>query len=122
MSLEVMADPSDYVEDRENRKDRAMTTLTTPTISIRAATHGDGPTLARLAALDSASVPFGPVLLAESDGRPVAALDIRSGDVIGDPFTRTAELVDLLRMHARSMAEREQRLQPRAFARLRLAA
>ena len=62
------------------------------------------------------------MLLAEVDGEPVAALDLRDGGVIADPFTRTAELVDLLRMHARSMAEREQRPQPQAFARLRLAA
>ena len=102
-----------------------MTTLTTPTISIRAATNGDGPALARLAALDSASVPFGPVLLAEIDGRPAAALAIRENRVIGDPFKRTAELVELLRMHARSMAAREERAErrePRAFGRLRLAA
>jgi hypothetical protein len=119
--MAVLAD----IESGKTREDRAMTTITTPTISIRAATHGDGPALARLAALDSAHVPFGPVLLAEIDGRPAAALDIRSDRVIGDPFTRTAELGDLLRMHARSVAAREERAErrePRAFARLRLAA
>jgi hypothetical protein len=100
-------------------------THTTPTISIRAATHGDGPALARLAALDSAPVPFGPVLLAEVDGRPRAALSVRDDRVIGDPFTRTAELVELLRVHARSTADRAQRLAPReqrGLGRLRLAA
>ena len=97
-------------------------THTTPTISIRAATHGDGPALARLAALDSAPVPFGPVLLAEVDGRPQAALSINEDRVIGDPFTRTAELVELLRVHARGIAARAERHEPRGFARLRLAA
>ncbi len=99
--------------------------LTSPTISIRAATHGDGPTLTRLAALDSAPVPFGPVLLAEVDGRPKAALSVREDRVIGDPFARTAELGTLLRVHARAIAEREERAhapQHRAFGRLRLAA
>ena len=100
-------------------------THTSPTISIRAATHGDGPALARLAALDSAPVPFGPVLLAEVDGRPAAALSVRDDRVIGDPFTRTAELVELLRVHARATADREARLAPRehrGLQRLRLAA
>ncbi len=100
-------------------------THTTPTISIRAATHGDGPALARLAALDSAPVPFGPVLLAEVDGRPRAALSLRDDRVIGDPFARTAELGQLLRFHARAVAERDERArapQHRALSRLRLAA
>ena len=99
-------------------------THTTPTISIRAATHGDGPALARLAALDSSPVPFGPVLLAEIDGRPAAALSVRDGNIVGDPFVRTADLADLLRMHARATAEREDRTERvhRSFPRLRLAA
>ena len=96
-------------------------THTTPTISIRAATHGDGPALARLAALDSAPVPFGPVLLAEVDGRPRVALSVRDDQVIGDPFARTAELAELLRMHARATVQRDERAH-RAFPRLRLAA
>ncbi len=83
--------------------------LTSPTISIRAATHGDGPTLTRLAALDSAPVPFGPVLLAEIDGQPRAAMAVRDGRVIADPFARTADVVELLRVHARAMTERGER-------------
>ena len=102
-----------------------MTNVISPIISIRAATTGDGPALARLAALDSAPVPFGPVLLAEVDGQPRAALSIRDDRVIGDPFTRTVDLVELLRVHARATAEREQRAEARehrGLARLRLAA
>ena len=102
-----------------------MTHTTTPTISIRAATHGDGPALARLAALDSAPVPFGPVLLAEVDGRPQAALSLTEDRVIGDPFVRTAELAELLRFHARTTAQRAERVEgreQRGLARLRLAA
>jgi hypothetical protein len=87
-----------------------MTNVISPTISIRAATTGDGPALARLAALDSAPVPFGPVLLAEVDGRPKAALSVTDGRVIGDPFARTVELVELLRIHARATAAREDSL------------
>ena len=87
-----------------------MTYITTPTISIRAATNGDGPALARLAALDSAAVPFGPVLLAEVDGTPRAALSVNDGRVIGDPFARTDDVVQLLRMHARSVSGHADRL------------
>jgi hypothetical protein len=87
-----------------------MTHVISPTISIRAATTGDGPALARLAALDSAPVPFGPVLLAEVDGQPKAALSVNENRVIGDPFTRTQELVQLLRIHARATAAREDAL------------
>jgi len=87
-----------------------MTNVISPIISIRAATTGDGPALARLAALDSAPVPFGPVLLAEVDGEPRAALSVDEGRVIGDPFTRTSELVELLRVHARATAARQDSL------------
>jgi hypothetical protein len=88
-----------------------MTTLPLPhpSILIRAATASDGPVLTRLAALDSAPVPFGPVLLAEVDGEPRAALALRDGAVIADPFARTAELVQLLKVHATTVAETEER-------------
>lgn len=99
-----------------------MTHRTTPTISIRAATNGDGPTLARLAALDSAPTPFGPVLLAEIDGEPKAALSLRDERVVADPFARTGELTQLLRVHARATAERDEPREHRGLARLRLAA
>ncbi len=86
-----------------------MGDLTTPapTLTIRSATPADGRTLARLAALDSAAVPFGPTLVAEIDGQPRAALSVRDGSVIADPFARTAEVVSLLRMHAAALTERE---------------
>ncbi len=102
-----------------------MTHVSSNIISIRAATASDGPALARLAALDSAPVPFGPVLLAEVDGRPKAALSLRDQSVVGDPFARTAELTELLRVHARATAEREHRAtarEQRGLGRLRLAA
>ena len=97
-----------------------MTTLShTPTIAIRAATPSDGPVLTRLAALDSAPTPFGPTLIAEIDGEARAALALRDRAVVADPFTRTAELVELLKVHAATVAETDQRsaTRPAAFAR-----
>jgi hypothetical protein len=86
-----------------------MTPLTaTPTISIRATTSADVRALARLAALDSAPVPFGPALIAEVDGRPRAALGLRDGSIVADPFARTAELVQLLELHAANVADAEE--------------
>ena len=91
-----------------------------PTISIRAATTTDARVLMRLAALDSAPVPFGPVLLAEVDGEPRAAIALRDGRVVADPFHRTAELVGLLRMQAENVAGERgayDAVQPAGFAR-----
>ena len=98
----------------------------TATISIRAASTDDGRTLAHLAALDSAPVPAGTVLLAEVDGEAKAALSLRDGHVVADPFTRTTDLVSLLRVQADAVAERDadrRAEQHTGFARrLRLAA
>jgi hypothetical protein len=93
------------------------------TISIRSATPADGRTLMHLAALDSAPIPFGPVLLAEVDGEAKAALALRDDRVIADPFAPTADLVDLLRVHARTLTEAQERpALAQGFARLRVAA
>jgi hypothetical protein len=81
-----------------------MSHTPSPIISIRAATTNDGRTLTRLAALDSAEVPAGPILVAEVDGEAQAALSLRDGRVVADPFERTAELVSLLRVRADSIA------------------
>lgn len=82
-----------------------MPQRTTPTISLRAAGSNDVRTVARLAALDSAPIPLGPVLLAEVDGQPRAAIALSDGHVVADPFARTAELVSLLRMHAGAVSQ-----------------
>jgi hypothetical protein len=81
-------------------------TVMTEQISIRLASLADAPALARLAALDSACVPDGSVLLAERDGVVAAALALESGSVIADPFQLTEELVALLRLRAAGTARR----------------
>jgi hypothetical protein len=86
-----------------------MTPLTTaPSVLIRAARGSDGPALAELAALDSSAVPAGRVLVAETDGDLVAALEQDSGAHIADPFRPTADVVALLKLRAdrRSAAHR----------------
>jgi len=81
--------------------DSVVMNSTAPTyISIRPAHRDDFVELWRVASLDSASVPAEPLLVAESDGRLVAALSLDSGDAIADPFLRTVPALDLLRLRA----------------------
>ncbi len=68
------------------------------TVIIRAAHGSDGAALHRLAALDSARVPTGELLVAETDGALVAAHAPGSGATIADPFRHTAEVVELLHL------------------------
>lgn len=76
-------------------------------IIIRHSVAEDVRTLAGLAALDSRPELTGLALLAEVDGVARAALDLHDGSVAADPFARTAELVELLRLRARSIAAAE---------------
>lgn len=78
----------------------STSTALTATVAIRVATHDDTAAVLRLAALDSATVPAGPLLLGLIDGVPLAALSVATGAVVADPFAPTADLVDLLRRRA----------------------
>jgi len=83
--------------------------------TIRRATAADRVALERLAALDSAPAPVGDVLLAEVDHAAVAAIELAGGATIADPFRPTAELVELLGLHAALRAaptRRRLRLRP----------
>jgi len=75
-------------------------------IHIRASRPDDELALIRLAALDSAPAPRGQALLAITDGELAAALDLRSGRAIADPFRPTADLVELLRTRAQTLGDR----------------
>jgi aspartate carbamoyltransferase catalytic subunit len=92
-----------------------------PTIVIRLAGRHDATALHQLAALDSRLPLAGPAMLAEIDGTVRAALDLSDGSVAADPFVRSAEVVEMLRLRARrlqgdqpAMSRRE-----RALSRLR---
>ncbi|UGS35270.1 hypothetical protein [Capillimicrobium parvum] len=62
------------------------------------------PALERLAALDGAPLPAGPRLIAEIGGRPIAAVGLRGGEAVADPFERSAPFVELLRVRAGQLA------------------
>jgi hypothetical protein len=78
--------------------------VTAPGIVIRWAAPRDGGALARLAALDSDACLPGPLLVAEVEGEIRAALALGDRGAIADPFHRTAELVELLRLRASQLA------------------
>jgi hypothetical protein len=74
--------------------------LSMNTLTIRYATAADDVALDRLAQLDSSTVPAAPTLIAEADGRLIAAVSARDGRAVADPFTRSREAVTLLRRRA----------------------
>lgn len=67
-------------------------------ITVRPYLPNDRRSLERLALLDDRRVPAQPVVLAEVDGRLVAALSARTGEAVADPFEPTAHLVEMLRV------------------------
>jgi hypothetical protein len=69
-------------------------------VTLRLADEADAAGLERLADLDSRPLPPGPHLVAERDRRIEAAVSLATGELIADPFRRTAELCELLRCHA----------------------
>jgi hypothetical protein len=82
----------------ENRHNRTHVDL--DAVTIRRAGADDERALRRLANLDSTRVPDGPVLVAESGGRAVAAISVVSGESFADPFVPTLELRRLLELRA----------------------
>jgi hypothetical protein len=74
--------------------------VSSASITIRPAYADDQLALGRLAALDSAEIPSGPLLLAEVDGSLRAALSLADDGAIADPFFPTLHLLELLRAHA----------------------
>jgi hypothetical protein len=67
-------------------------------VVIRQSAPEDNGRLQRLAMLDSAPAPHGPMLVAEREGMLVAALPMSGGRAIADPFEPTAGLVGLLEL------------------------
>ena len=68
--------------------------------TIRPADPTDSPTIRRLAALDSQPELTGPALIAEIGDEAWAAVELRSGRTIADPFRPSAEIAALARASA----------------------
>ena len=83
---------------------------TTAHITLRTASASDSRELELLAALDSRRLPAGPLLVAETGDRIVAAVAETDGSVVADPFLRTSDTVEMLReWRVRRMPERGRR-------------
>jgi hypothetical protein len=88
---------------------------------IRSATEADAAALRRLAALDSARPLTGRVLIGELDGQPAAAMSLKTGIAIADPFQHTDALRAYMRMRASAVeaVDREPSLRERMLDALR---
>ena len=81
-------------------------------LTIRRATTEDHQALDALATVDS-SVPLsGDVLVAQLDGAVMAAISVTDGRAIADPFRRSADTVEVLRLRARQERRRGRRASP----------
>jgi hypothetical protein len=98
-----------------------MTTATHPqSLTIRPARPEDAQALRDLAQLDSRRLPAGELLVGEVDGRPLAAIDVVTREVVADPFVPTRELVALLAARADALRATRLGRTQRARARLEL--
>ena len=91
--------------------------MTATAYSFRPAAAQDARSLERLARLDSQRPLAGDVLLAEHEGRLVAAYSLADGRAVADPFTFSSDAVELLRLRAGQLAGAS----PRSVARRRAA-
>ncbi len=71
-------------------------------ISIKRTVDATPRRCGRLAVLDDRRAPHGPALLAYVGGELRVAVGLRDGQVVADPFHRTDDIVELLRVEARA--------------------
>ena len=84
------------------RGEREATRSRAP-VTVRFGTSCDAREVARIADLDSSSAPRPPLLVGELGAQLVAALSLRDGGLVANPFVPTADLVALLRLRERQL-------------------
>jgi hypothetical protein len=77
-----------------------VTHTETAEIVIRAARPEDMSEIARVAGRDTGALPAGPLLVAKVGSDVRAAISLTDGTAIADPFHRTLELVEMLKIRA----------------------
>jgi hypothetical protein len=82
--------------------------MTNDALTIKLSTDADRARIQRLAELDGGHAPLGEALLAEANGRLLAAVGM-DGTAVADPFERTAQIVALLRGQVRGDQARRRR-------------
>jgi hypothetical protein len=91
-----------------------------PSITIRLVRPTETDEVRRVAARDSRDVPSGELLVAIAEGEIRAAMSLRSGEIVADPFHHTEELVRMLTLR-RTQMQQGIRGRRRLLRRLRLA-
>jgi hypothetical protein len=119
--LRDAADRQALANGLRGRAGAGATVRTLGEVRIRYACEADARSLRLLAQLDSREAPAGAALIAELDGRPVAALPLDGSPPIADPFRPSAELLELLRIRAGQLQSNRRR-QSASAGRLGLAA
>jgi hypothetical protein len=79
-------------------------------VLVRRATASDATRIRILARLDDCRLPEGPFLVADMAGETVAAMSLSTGAVVADPFRRTGDACDLLRLRGEQIAKLEERI------------
>src|SRR5437763_17106719 len=98
--------PRTSPEARGGRKAQAVTPVEDlKRFTVRIAEPADEALLRRLASLDSSRLPAGPLLVGEISGGIQAAVPVKGGRGIANPFVRTAELMTLLELRAAQLRE-----------------
>jgi hypothetical protein len=75
-------------------------------ITIRISTEADSARVHELAELDGHAAPKGEAVLAEVNGRLVAAVGVADGVAVADPFMLTSDTLEVLRVRAEQERER----------------
>jgi hypothetical protein len=73
------------------------------TLVLRLCCVGDDNALEQLAELEGKPVPRGRQIVAEIDGKVVAAIPLGGGAALADPFRSTAHLIPLLELRAKQL-------------------
>ena len=96
-----------------------MNTNLSTEITIRRTDARDALGLGRLAQLDGTVYCGAPALVAEVDGRLVAALPLDGSRAFSDPFERTAQPLAMLRLRRDQLDASQEMSQPRVSRALR---
>ncbi|MGZ4463288.1 MAG: hypothetical protein ACXVZP_10645 [Gaiellaceae bacterium] len=98
----------------EHSRRQAQLAAAAPTESVllRLGRAQDAEALVRLATLQERRASTGRHVVAEVGGAIVAALPLRGGAVLADPFRRTAHLIPLLELRARQLTGNPTRRRP----------
>jgi hypothetical protein len=126
LSMNAIAATEHAAELRRAADRRASSLSSSPSspalarmIALRLADAAEADVVHRLAALDDAPDLEGQVLLAFVDGAPIAALSLRDGRVVANPFVPTQEAVELLRLRESHLLGRSGRRRSRSILRPR---